>query len=75
MVQRTDPLKSTITKNLQPERTAQLKRMYRDLAELEGIGEPGVTDASITTNEALYGENGAWRGGLGQMTGVHVQSS
>jgi len=39
-----------------------LKRMYDDLAELEGVGDPGITDASTTIDETLYGEHGAWRG-------------
>lgn len=40
----------------------QIDRMYEELKAMDGVGEPGVTDASITVDEILYGENGAWRG-------------
>ena len=43
----------------------RLDRMYKVLKEMEGIGDPDITDASTTINETLYGENGAWRGDAG----------
>lgn len=39
-----------------------LDRMYQAWNEVNGIGEAGITDASTTIDEVLYGENGAWRG-------------
>jgi hypothetical protein len=36
--------------------------MYEVLNQLEGIGPKGVTDASTTIDEVLYGEKGVWRG-------------
>jgi hypothetical protein len=37
-------------------------RMYQELDNLVGAGEPGITDASTMVNQVLYGEKGAWRG-------------
>ena len=39
-----------------------ISRVYEGLRELDGAGEHGITDASTTIDEVLYGENGAWRG-------------
>ncbi len=39
----------------------QVQRMYKGLKSLRGIGPQGITDASVTINETLYGERGAWR--------------
>jgi hypothetical protein len=41
---------------------AQMKHVYEVLNQLEGIGPKGVTDASTTIDDVLYGEKGAWRG-------------
>jgi phage terminase large subunit-like protein len=41
---------------------AHTRRMYQELRKLHGIGPKGITDASTTLNEVLYGENGAWKG-------------
>jgi hypothetical protein len=38
------------------------KRMYAALKRVRGIGNPDITDASLTINETLYGENEAWKG-------------
>ena len=35
---------------------AQLATMYQALNTLEGVGEPGVTDASTAIDETLYGD-------------------
>jgi len=40
----------------------RISRVYEGLRELDGVGEHGITDASETIDEVLYGENGAWRG-------------
>lgn len=39
----------------------QVRRMYDTLKELDGAGGKGITDASTTINEVIYGENGAWK--------------
>ena len=36
--------------------------MYAELKKLKGAGKANVTDLSLTMNEVLYGEQGAWRG-------------
>ncbi len=41
----------------------RLERMYKGLFALAGTGKQGITDASRTIDETLYGENGAWKGG------------
>jgi hypothetical protein len=41
---------------------SKLKQVYQGLQQLKGIGSRGDTDASLTINETLYGEQGAWRG-------------
>ncbi len=38
------------------------KQVYTVLKELDGKGEHGVTDASSTIDDLLFGNNGAWRG-------------
>jgi len=40
----------------------RLDRIYQGIRELAGMGERGITDASTTIDEVLYGENGAWKG-------------
>lgn len=40
----------------------RLKRTYTALKALDGAGEKGITDASTTIDELLYGLNGAWKG-------------
>lgn len=40
----------------------RLDGMYRALKALDGAGGAGITDASTTIDEVLYGENGAWKG-------------
>ncbi len=42
----------------------RVRHMYQVLDEMEGAGDPHITDASTTIDEVLYGEKGAWRGTL-----------
>lgn len=39
----------------------RITRMYQALEKIRGIGPEGITDASTTINETLYGEYGTWR--------------
>jgi len=38
------------------------ERMYAGLNAFREAGSPGITDASTTIDETLYGDNGAWKG-------------
>lgn len=40
----------------------RLDRLYEGLKQLDGIGDPSITDASTTIDEVLYGEQRAWKG-------------
>ena len=40
----------------------RLNYLYKGLFALAGTGKKGITDASSTINEMLYGEDGAWKG-------------
>lgn len=40
---------------------SQLPAIYHGLQELQGAGQPGITDASTTINQTLYGQKGVWR--------------
>lgn len=40
----------------------RVNRIYDGLKELDGIGDPRITDASTTIDETLYGERGVWKG-------------
>lgn len=44
------------------EEQRELQRTYHALDQLFGIGSHGITDASQTIDETLYGENGVWKG-------------
>ena len=52
-------VREILTKVLTVKETAHIKKMYKALDKLDGIGEPGITDASISINETLYGKRGA----------------
>jgi len=49
-------------KVLKEKEQSKLKHMYSVLRKVRGSGNPGITDASSTIDETLYGENGAWKG-------------
>ena len=40
----------------------RLERLYKGLFTLAGTGKRGITDASSTIDEFLFGDNGAWKG-------------
>lgn len=39
-----------------------LANTYAALSNVMGISDADISDASVTINETLYGENGAWKG-------------
>lgn len=55
-------VRDLLDRALAQQEKAQIKRMYEVLNEMNGLGGKGITDASITIDEVLYGEKGAWRG-------------
>jgi Arc/MetJ-type ribon-helix-helix transcriptional regulator len=55
-------IREALEQVLEAEEEERQKKMYAALERLRGIGKAGVTDASTTIDELLYGENGAWRG-------------
>jgi len=57
----TELIRQALSKALVADEKVQIKRMYQALSKVEGIGQKGITDASTTINETLYGEHGAWK--------------
>jgi hypothetical protein len=55
-------IRDLLAKALAGQEKAHLKRTYAALKKLDGIGPKGITNASTTINETLYGEHGAWKG-------------
>ncbi len=49
-------------KVLKDRELAKMTRMYSVLKKMRGTGSPGITDASTTIDETLYGERGTWKG-------------
>lgn len=47
---------------LRERETSQLARMYGAIRKWQGSGSPGITDASQTIDETLYGAHGVWKG-------------
>lgn len=47
---------------LKEQEQQKITKMYDALNKLKGIGKAGITDASQTIDETLYGDNGVWRG-------------
>jgi predicted DNA-binding protein len=47
---------------IQKDQEIHLRQVYETLKELDGAGGKGITDASTTINDVLYGDNGAWKG-------------
>lgn len=41
---------------------ATLASTYAALNNVKGISDADISNASVTINETLYGENGAWKG-------------
>jgi hypothetical protein len=52
-------IRDLLAKALAGQEKVQLKRTYAALEKLNGVGPKGITDASTTINETLYGEHGA----------------
>jgi hypothetical protein len=50
-----------LDKALAAQEQARIKKMYQALDKLDGLGLAGVTDASATINQTLYGDHGAWQ--------------
>lgn len=55
-------VRDLLSKALKVEEETRRERMYRAIDSLDGIGDSGITDASTTIDETLYGEQGAWKG-------------
>lgn len=55
-------VREILDRELAKREARKLDHMYQALKAMDGIGDPGITDASTTIDEVLYGENGAWRG-------------
>ena len=51
-----------LEKVLKEKERGKLKHMYSVLREMRGSGSHGITDASSTIDETLYGDHGAWKG-------------
>ena len=61
-----DLARELLDQALSRQEAVRLERLYDGLLELRGIGRKGITDASTTIDETLYGESGAWRGEPGE---------
>ena len=53
-------VRNLLDKALATQEQGRTDQMYKDLAELQGIGPKGLTDVSATIND-IYGDNGAWK--------------
>ncbi len=58
----TDLVRQAVEEWITLRKRHKLQRMYDALDHFVGQGPPGITDASSTIDEVLYGENGAWKG-------------
>lgn len=55
-------VRDLLGRTLATHRNASIKRMYAALKTLKGKGNRHITDASLSIDETLYGEHGAWKG-------------
>ena len=53
-------VRDLLDKALATEEQGRTNEVYKDLAELQGIGPKGLPDVSTTVND-IYGDNGAWK--------------
>ena len=53
-------IREILDKALVTKENVRVKQMYNALDKLDSVGSKGVTNASTTINETLYGEHGAW---------------
>ena len=51
-----------LERGLNEDEYPDLDKLYKAFEEMKGIAKEGITDASTTIDEVLYGEEGAWRG-------------
>lgn len=58
----TEVIESGIRQIIEQQEQTRIDRMYKGLFALKGIGKQGITDASTTIDEDLYGDDGAWKG-------------
>lgn len=54
-------IRELVEKALAMEEELKLQKIYTGLQQLGGVGDAGITDASITIDEVLYGEVAAWK--------------
>lgn len=55
-------VRELLAQSLARRENGRLQAIYRGLKELEGAGERGINDASMSIDTLLYGEKGVWRG-------------
>lgn len=55
-------VRELLAQSLARRENGQLQALYKALKELEGAGERGISEASMTIDTLLYGQKGAWRG-------------
>jgi plasmid stability protein len=55
-------VRELLAQSLARRENGQLQALYQGLKELEGAGKRGISDASTTIDEMLYGQKGVWRG-------------
>lgn len=57
-----DLVRTLLEKGVISQEKSGLAKTYAALNKVKGISDADISDASITINETLYGENGAWKG-------------
>jgi len=55
-------VRTLLEKGIAAQEQSTLTRTYASLQRVKGISTANVQDVSLTINETLYGENGAWKG-------------
>jgi hypothetical protein len=58
----TELVREALEQWMEKRRNTQLKRIYEGLDRFVGKGPSGISDASTTIDEVLYGQHGAWKG-------------
>ena len=56
-----DLVRTLLEKGVVSQEKSTLAKTYAALDKVKGISAADVSDASMTINETLYGENGAWK--------------
>lgn len=57
-----DLVRTLLEKGVLFQEKATLVNTYAALTKVKGISDADISNASVTINETLYGENGAWKG-------------